>query len=131
VKAITVHGRTRQQFYKGPADWGAVAEVKQATSLPVIVNGDVIDLTSARDALAQSGADAIMIGRASMAGPGSLPCWTARCTMARESSNRMGGTAAHHPCAFSRQSSFLRRRAGTQGLPQTSRLVCRKRACAS
>src|SRR5258706_1347991 len=69
VKAITVHGRTRQQFYKGPADWRAVAEVKQATSMPVIVNGDVIDLTSARDALAQSGADAIMIGRGAYGRP--------------------------------------------------------------
>jgi tRNA-dihydrouridine synthase len=63
VKAITVHGRTRQQFYRDAADWRAVAEVKQATSLPVIVNGDVIDLATAREALTQSGADAVMIGR--------------------------------------------------------------------
>jgi nifR3 family TIM-barrel protein len=63
VKAITVHGRTRQQFYHGTADWRAVAEVKQATSLPVIVNGDVIDLSTACEALTQSGADAVMIGR--------------------------------------------------------------------
>jgi len=63
VKAITVHGRTRQQFYKGTADWDAVAEVKQATSLPVVVNGDVVDLASARAALTRSGADAIMLGR--------------------------------------------------------------------
>src|SRR5438552_10237014 len=69
VKAITVHGRTRQQFYKGPADWRAVADVKQATSLPVIVNGDVIDLPTARDALTQSGADAVMIGRGAYGRP--------------------------------------------------------------
>jgi nifR3 family TIM-barrel protein len=69
VKAITVHGRTRQQFYGGKADWRAVAQVKQATSLPVIVNGDIIDAVSARDALAQSGADAVMIGRGAYGRP--------------------------------------------------------------
>jgi tRNA-dihydrouridine synthase B len=63
VRAITVHGRTRQQFYNGRVDWRAVALVKQATSLPVIVNGDVVDAGSAKLALAQSGADAVMIGR--------------------------------------------------------------------
>ena len=63
VKAITVHGRTRQQFYTGQADWRAVAAVKQAVRIPVVVNGDVIDAASARDALAQSGADAVMLGR--------------------------------------------------------------------
>ena len=63
IKAITVHGRTRQQFYKGVADWRAVAEVKAATNLPVIVNGDITDVSTARTALAQSGADAVMIGR--------------------------------------------------------------------
>ena len=69
VKAITVHGRTRQQFYHGAADWRAVAQVKAATQLPVIVNGDVIDVSSAREALLQSGADAIMIGRGAYGRP--------------------------------------------------------------
>ena len=69
VAAITVHGRTRQQFYGGCADWRAVAEVKKATSLPVIVNGDVTDAMSARDALALSGADAVMIGRGAYGRP--------------------------------------------------------------
>ena len=63
VKAITVHGRTRQQFYTGVADWGAVAEVKRAVGVPVIVNGDIVDAETARQALEQSGADAVMVGR--------------------------------------------------------------------
>jgi nifR3 family TIM-barrel protein len=69
VKAITVHGRTRQQFYKGEADWRAVGDVKRATSLPVIVNGDVVDAEAAREALAKSGADAVMIGRGAYGRP--------------------------------------------------------------
>jgi len=63
VQAITVHGRTRCQFYKGAADWRAVAAVKAATSLPVVVNGDIVCADSARRALDQSNADAVMIGR--------------------------------------------------------------------
>jgi nifR3 family TIM-barrel protein len=63
AKAITVHGRTRSQFYKGVADWSAVAEVKAAVSVPVLVNGDIIDGATAREALEQSGADGVMIGR--------------------------------------------------------------------
>jgi nifR3 family TIM-barrel protein len=69
VKAITVHGRTRQQFYRGAADWAAVAEVKAAVRVPVIVNGDIVDAASAREALARSGADAVMIGRGAVGRP--------------------------------------------------------------
>lgn len=69
IKAITVHGRTRQQFYGGRADWRAVAEVKKTVRIPVIVNGDIIDAVSARTALSQSGADAVMIGRGAYGRP--------------------------------------------------------------
>lgn len=69
IRAITVHGRTRQQFYKGAVNWRAVGAVKAATRLPVIVNGDVTDVAAARTALAQSGADALMIGRGAYGRP--------------------------------------------------------------
>jgi nifR3 family TIM-barrel protein len=63
VQAITVHGRTRCQFYKGVADWRAVRAVREAIDLPLIVNGDIVDGPTARQALDASGADAVMVGR--------------------------------------------------------------------
>ena len=63
AQAITVHGRTRSQFYRGAANWTAVAGVKSAVSVPVIVNGDIVDGATARQALDESGADGVMVGR--------------------------------------------------------------------
>src|SRR5690606_15299520 len=69
VSMVTIHGRTRCQFYKGRADWSAIRHVKEAVTIPVVANGDVADLADAVGILEQSGADAVMVGRGHYGAP--------------------------------------------------------------
>ena len=72
VRMVTIHGRTRCQFYEGKADWRAIRRVKEAVSIPVVANGDVSSVEDAKVVLEESGADAVMVGRANYGAP-----WTA------------------------------------------------------
>lgn len=93
VRMVTVHGRTRCQFYEGKADWRAIARVKQAVSIPVVANGDVATRADALAMLDASGADAVMIGRAHYGAP-----WTA---------GLVAGAAANVPDAPKAHADYL------------------------
>ncbi len=85
MKAITIHGRTRMQFYNGKADWDAIRSVREVTSVPLIANGDVDSVADAHEILRRSGADAVMVGRSCQGRP-----WHA---------GVLAGTAAHPDAA--------------------------------
>ena len=88
IQMVTIHGRTRCQFYKGRADWAAIRAVKDAVTLPVLANGDIVDSQTATEALQRSGADGVMIGRGIQGKP-----WL----LAQVASDLWGGAAPQVP----------------------------------
>lgn len=92
VRLITIHGRTRRQFYNGMADWEAVARVREAITLPLVVNGDIASPANAKKAMQLSGANGVMVGRAAMGQP-----W-----LCGEIAAAIGGNEWHAPSARER-----------------------------
>jgi len=82
ASAVAVHGRTREQFYSGEADWSVIADVRKAVTIPVIGNGDVIDCASASRLMEQTGCDFVMVGRGALGNPWIFrdlsDCWAGR-----------------------------------------------------
>ncbi|MBU1429931.1 tRNA dihydrouridine synthase DusB, partial [Myxococcota bacterium] len=95
--AVTVHARTRQQLYRGEADWGAVAEVRAAIQIPLIINGDILTTGDARAALSASGADGVMVGRGLVRDPWIL----------RQIADDLAGRAPTSPSLEARHGALL------------------------
>lgn len=95
---VVVHGRTRMQMYKGDADWRAVGQVKQAVSIPLLVNGDILTVEDAVAALEQSGADGVMVGRGAMRDPWIL----------RRIADHLAGRTPYRPTLAEREAALLR-----------------------
>ena len=97
AQMITVHGRTRMQFYDGQANWSRIAPVVESVKLPVIANGDIVDVASARAAMTNSGATGVMVGRGATGRPWRLA----------EISNALFGTPYQAPTADQKLESLL------------------------
>ena len=98
AKMVAVHGRTRMQMYTGVADWGAIAAVKAAVGIPVLCNGDILTVEDALRALAESGADGVMVGRGALRDPWIL----------RRISDRLAGRTPYRPPLADREAVLLR-----------------------